>query len=258
MAIYSILMNHIQIVISAKRGEIMRKSMFILVFTLFCVFLTANLFAKIIAETTKGEVAFKTEQAGSKWMPLREKAELQDGVKISTGLNSSVVLNLNGNRVTVGPLSMMKIYQNQLVDGAQQTKIGMRRGQMVADVTRGEKVKTVFKVATPVATSSVRGTQKEIQTGPHGTTVKVLEGSVQVASKNGQSRVLSGRLAFNLPKGAVEPRPVLTSGASTIVDSGSTEKEQMAAESFSGDSASVPETLPIDNNMGNLDIIINK
>jgi len=200
---------------------------------LLIMFLTTNLFAKIILVSATGEVAYKDEKT-TKWMPLPPTpgTELQNGLKISTGLKSSVTLNLSGNKVTIGPLSVMKVYENQLVDGAQQTKIGMRRGQMTADVTRGEKVKTVFKVATPVATSSVRGTEKTITTGPSGTIVAVPKGSAKVDSKNGQARVISGRLAFNLPKGAIEPRPILTNSNVSLVNSGHTEKEQMAAEIF--------------------------
>jgi len=197
------------------------------------MFISTNVFAKIVLVSATGEVAYKDEKS-QKWMPLPPTpgTELQNGLKISTGLKSSVTLNLSGNKVTVGPLSVMKVYENQIVDGTQQTKIGMRRGQMTADVTRGEKVKTVFKVATPVATSAVRGTQKEIQTGPSGTQVKASEGSVRVDSRNGQARVISGRLAFNLPKGATEPRPVLTNSVVSLNDKGHTEKEQAAFEVF--------------------------
>jgi hypothetical protein len=235
----------------------MKKITFISILIICNVFISVNLFAKIIVESATGEVAFKTDEAG-KWQPLKAKAELQDGVKISTGLNSKATLNLNGSTVVIGPLSMMKVYENQLVNGTQQTKIGMKRGEMTADVTKGEKIKTVFKVATPVATSSVRGTQKEIKTGPSGTTVKVLEGSVKVDSKNGQSRVLSGRLAYNLPKGAVEPKAIHTNSVSTLTDYGNIEKEQTATESFGADSGvSVIESLPLDSmNMGNVHVII--
>jgi len=217
------------------RGDVMKKTIFISAFILSCIFITVDLFARITVVSTTGEVAFRDEQT-ARWMPLAPRAELREGVRISTGINSNVTLNVSGNTVVVGPLSMMKIYQNQVVDGAQQTRVGMRRGDLAADVTRGQQVRTIFEVSTPVATSSVRGTEKRITTGPSGTLVRVSEGTVRVDSRNGQARTLRGRLAFNLPKGAIEPRPILTSSTSSLANHGSTEKELQAAELFAGDS----------------------
>jgi len=224
----------------------MKKTIFISAFILSCVFITVDLFARITVVSTTGEVAFRDEQTG-RWMPLQQGVELREGVRISTGINSSATINLSGNRVVVGPLSMMRVYQNRLVDGAQQTNIGVRRGELAAEVTSGKQVRTVFRVATPVVTSSVRGTEKKITTGPSETLVRVSEGSARVDSKNGQVRILSGRLAFNQPKGAMEPRPIIANSTFSLANHGSTERELMAAESFAGDS---PQGTEIINTIG--------
>jgi len=209
----------------------MKKKVLILAITLCIILTTATLFARTTVVSVQGEVSFMDAKTTS-WQPLQAGAILQEGTKISTGVRASAVLNMSGNRVTVGSMSMMKIYQNQLVDGMQQTRIGMRRGEMTTDVTGGEGVRTVFRVATPAATSAVRGTTQKISTGPFGTSIVVPKGSVRVDTRNGQKRAISGRLKFDLPKGAMEPRPVLVSSTPSITPAGSTDAENASAELF--------------------------
>ena len=212
----------------------MKKIIFTAVLILIGTLATQTLFAKIVVVSTQGEVAYRDEKM-TQWMPLKEGTELYDGVKISTGVRATATINLSGNTVNIGSLTMMKVYKNQLVDGMQQTNIGMRRGTMVADVTKGDRVRTVFRVQTPVVTSSIRGTTLKVETSLPGTSVKVSDGSVRVNSRNGQARVLSGRLVYNLPTGATEPRPILANSVSVIAPAGSTEREQASAEIFSAD-----------------------
>ena len=233
----------------------MKKTVFITALIICSIFMTQNLFAKIVVVSTEGEAAYRDERAG-RWVPIQAGAELQEGVRISTGVKSSVTLNLSGNRVVMGPLSMMLVQENKLVSGTQQTTVNMRRGEMVTDVTGGDRVRTVFKVQTPVVTSSVRGTTQKITTGPSGTLIQATEGSVKVDSKNGQKRVLSGRLALNKPKGAMEPRTLLASSVPSVSGTGLVEKEQIVEEFFS-DSPRID--LPIDNmiNEGRVNVNIN-
>ena len=159
------------------------KKITIMAIILCSIFAAQTLFARITVVSTHGEAAYRDEKTG-KWVQLQAGVELKEGVRISTGLNANLVLNISGNRVTVGPLSMMMVQENQLISGTQATQINMRRGEMVADVTKGEKIRTVFKVSTPVVTSAVRGTTQKVETGPTGTTVQVTDGSVRVDSKN--------------------------------------------------------------------------
>ena len=212
----------------------MKKKFFITAIILCSILSTQTLFAKIVVVSTQGEVAYRDEKM-TQWMPLKAGTELQNGVRISTGVRATATINLSGNTVNIGSLTMMKVYENRLIDSVQETNIGMRRGSMVADVTKGERIRTVFRVSTPVVTSAVRGTTLKVDTGLSGTSVRVSDGSVRVNSRSGQSRVLSGRLVYNLPAGAMEPRPILTNSVSVIAPAGSTEREQASAEIFSAD-----------------------
>ena len=209
----------------------MKKLIFITAFIICGIFMTQNLFAGITVVSVEGEAAYRDERAG-RWVQLQAGATLQEGVRISTGVKSSLTLNVSGNRVVLGPLTMMVVQENQLISGTQSTQINMRRGEMVADVTQGEKIRSVFRVSTPVVTSAVRGTTKKITTGPSGTLMTATEGSVRVDSKNGQKRVLSGRLALNQPKGSMEPKTLLTSSVPSVSATGLVEREQIAEELF--------------------------
>ena len=219
------------------------KKITIIAIILCSIFAAQTLFARITVVSTQGEAAYRDERTGQ-WVPLKQGDEIKEGVRISTGLNANLVLNISGNKVTIGPLSMMQVQENKLVSGTQSTQLNMRRGEMVADVTKGDRVRTVFKVSTPVVTSSVRGITQKIETGPTGTTIQATEGSVRVDSKNGQKRVLSGRMALNKPRGSMQPRPLLTSSVPSVSATGLLEREQISEDLF--DETSRPD-LQIDN-----------
>jgi hypothetical protein len=142
-----------------------RHVLFLLTLSLL-LFGAIPLFAAISVVSVKGAAAYS---AGRNWVPLAAGMQPQEGVKISTGLKSTVVLKLSRSTVTVQPLSMMKIYEDKATARTSDTRIGLKRGGLRAEVTRGKEVKTVFRIATPVATSSVRATKKRFSpvfTGP--------------------------------------------------------------------------------------------
>jgi len=170
-----------------------RKTMILAVVVLF-LFAASTAFAKITVISVKGKAAFKT---GRTWQPLRRGMTLNQGTKVSTGVHSWVKLRMFRSTVTVKPLTMMKIYENSSRKNRIRTRIGLRRGSVRAHVTRGRRVKTVFKISTPVATSSVRGTIEEASHGPSGSSFAAPQGSFDVVSRNGQRGVVFGRLGFN-------------------------------------------------------------
>lgn len=169
-----------------------RKTMILAVLVLF-LFAASTAFAKITVVSVKGKAAFKT---GRTWKPLTRGMTLRQGAKISTGVRSWVKLKMFRSTVTVKPLTMMKIYENSSRKNRIRTRIGLRRGSVRAHVTRGRRVKTVFKISTPVATSSVRGTIEDATHGPSGSVFLAPEGSFNVVSHNGQRGVVFGRLRF--------------------------------------------------------------
>lgn len=169
------------------------KQKIITALTVVTITATAAL-ADVTVVNIKGKAQFK---AGNQWAFLAPGMRLAKGAKISTGANSDVVLNVNGDTIVIRQLSLIKIDENILNAKESNTTIGLKRGGINAKIARDRKVKTSFKVSTPVATSSVRGTQEEISFGPgFGMKILVIEGEIGAEGKNGSSNVVKGKLVY--------------------------------------------------------------
>jgi len=91
------------------------------------------------------------------------------------------------------------------------THIGLKRGGVNARVPRDSNVKTVFKVSTPVATSSVRGTEQNVGYGPgSGMSVEVVSGEIEAQNRLGKSNSIAGRQKFSQEKGKGKPGHILS------------------------------------------------
>jgi hypothetical protein len=159
------------------------------------LFFTAVLHAEISVIKVEGSAAYKE---GNKWIPLRTNQKLSEGVKISTGANSFAELKLNSQNHTIRikPFSMLQVFSKESKTDTN-THIGLKRGGIMAKVPREGKVKTIFKVSSPIATSSVRGTEENISYGPDtGMVIEVIKGVVEGSNTLGRSNVLTGRQKF--------------------------------------------------------------
>lgn len=109
--------------------------------------------AKVIS--VSGQVE---QQRGASWIAVKTGDVLQKGAVISTGFNSEATLNINGTVLKVGALTRMTI--EQLADNASkdETQVFIDSGKVQADVSHTENRRNSFKVRSPVATASVRGT----------------------------------------------------------------------------------------------------
>jgi hypothetical protein len=108
-----------------------------------------------------------------------------------------VELDMNGHKVTIKEQTMVKIFENSVKKDTSTTQIALKRGSIRVRVSRQEKIKTVFQVASPVATSSVRGSDDTISYGPEkGHLTISYKGSVEAESRNGSNKLLSGWLVF--------------------------------------------------------------
>jgi len=127
---------------------------------LFCL---SEGFAAISVVSVQGSAAFKDKD---QWKPLREKQTLAEGARISTGVRSSVVLSIDDATVTVKQMSMVRVNKNLTTQDESATNLGLKYGSVSARVSKIKKLRTVFNVSTPVATSSVRGTWEDVSYGP--------------------------------------------------------------------------------------------
>lgn len=151
-------------------------------------------FAEVTVTSVKGQAKYKT---GNQWLNLAQGIKLAEGTKISTGANSSVVLNINGDTVTIRQMSMIKIEENSISNVESNTRIGLKRGGLNARISKLKTLRTNFRISTPVATSSVRGTEEEVSYGPGmGMIVKVIDGEILALNRFGLSNRLRGKLEY--------------------------------------------------------------
>ena len=92
------------------------------------------------------------------WVAVAVGDKLEKGAVISTGFKSTVELLINGATVTIAPLTRATIQQLLNTDSASTTKIALASGKLSADVPPQQNKRVSFKVTSPVATLSVRGT----------------------------------------------------------------------------------------------------
>ncbi len=165
------------------------------IISLIIFLFSTSLYAEISVIKVEGNAAYRE---GKSWLPLKEKQKLPEGVKISTGANSYAELSLNSinHSVKIKPLTVIQVFSKETAENSD-THIGLKRGGITAKVPRNSKVKTIFKVSSPIATSSVRGTEEDIHYGPDkGMTVKVISGEIEGKNRHGKNNYISGRQKY--------------------------------------------------------------
>ncbi|MCX7679631.1 MAG: FecR family protein, partial [Spirochaetes bacterium] len=137
--------------------------------------------------------------------------------------------------------------------GESNTNIGLKYGAINAKVKKIATVRTQFKISTPIATSSVRGTEEEVSYGPQwGMIVKVLEGAVDLNNDTGISNTIKGNLVFQLKTDQPRPEFLLSERMdNTLVKlflDSMTEEEKKLLEQFGFDTGPSPEKIetPLD------------
>ena len=191
------------------------------------------LFADVTVKSLKGTVGVVI---GGKAQPVTVGMKLAEGVTVVTGANSELVLDINGNKLTLKSLTTVKINQAKLTAESSSAGVSLKGGSVESSVKQISGLRTSFEVTTPVATSSVRGTSYTVSYGPErGMEVAVNAGTVAVASPKGGTRPVPAGLAYSQSTTAAAPLPVtaaLQEGAVPSmgsVFSGATESAQPAA-----------------------------
>ncbi|MBR5867504.1 MAG: FecR domain-containing protein [Spirochaetaceae bacterium] len=128
----------------------------------FFIFLVSSF---CFADSGKAEVisfSGKVEyQTPTGWVPLKAGDKLDQGTVISTGFKSSAVLKIGGSTFTVAPLSRIEISKLVLDDNGHDTEMQLTAGKMKMDVKPVSGKSVSFKIKSPAATASIRGTSGE-------------------------------------------------------------------------------------------------
>ncbi|MBO7612715.1 MAG: FecR domain-containing protein [Treponema sp.] len=112
--------------------------------------------------STSGKVEI---QRGNSWVPLNKGDVVYGGAVISTGFKSSAELDIHGSKVQLGPLTRITIEKLVSTSTKNESSIYLDSGRVDAAVNKADGKRTGFRVSTPVATASVRGTYISMTAG---------------------------------------------------------------------------------------------
>lgn len=160
----------------------MKKIALVLLVAVCSICAASALDAQVKTVTGKVEV-----QKDGSWVPLKAGDMLAKGAVVSTGFKSSADLQINDATVTLGPLTRMTVQQLVEDNTIDETSLFMDSGSVTADINRVSGKRVNFKISSPVATASVRGTTLTMR----GNTVTCASGSVSVEPSASTEAVIS-------------------------------------------------------------------
>ena len=161
---------------------------------LFLVFSFLILFASFAAaevsvQSLDGTVRTKKKEAAV-WNRVAERYILTDGEEVQTGDRATVVLDFkDGSRVELGPKTSFTVESSgDSGDGFANMKVGW--GRMKAWVRKSMSRR--FRVRTPTAVCSVRGTEFQVQVerGSGATQIDLMTGLLGVGDNKGNETLL--------------------------------------------------------------------
>jgi hypothetical protein len=148
----------------------------------------ADLSAAIRECTGTVEVKFP----GGEWIPAQAGMVLDSQTMISTGFKSNAVLTLSQSTLMVRPLTRLSLEELTSLAENEQVGLNLRAGRVRVDVVPPRDGTIDFKIISPMATASVRGTQFEFD----AVNLTVLNGSVAYTGRDNATILApAGRIA---------------------------------------------------------------
>ena len=187
----------------------MKKCLGILI---LCIAVISSLSAAALTATIT-EVAGKVEckLPGTDWQAAKAGDILPAGSLISTGFKSTAILKTESATLTVKPVTRLALEDLVKSEGTTKTQMFLMTGRVKAEVTPREGEKVAFKVKSPTATASVRGTGFEFD----GQNLLVDHGAVQFESDIGiPQTVTSGEFSTVSQTGTVTAPIAVATGSS--------------------------------------------
>ena len=190
----------------------MKKSLGILI---LCIAAGISSLAAAALTATITEVAGKVEckLPGKDWVAAKTGTVLPAGSLISTGFKSTAILKTESATLTVKPVTRLSLEELVKSEGTTKTQMFLMAGRVKAEVTPKEGEKADFKVKSPTATASVRGTGFEFD----GQNLLVDHGAVQFESDTGigiSQTVTSGEFSTLSQTGTVTAPVAVATGDS--------------------------------------------
>lgn len=186
----------------------MKKIALVLLVAICSICAAAALDAEVKTVTGKVEV-----QKDGAWVAVKVGDILSKGAVVSTGFKSSAELKINDAVVTLGPLTRLTVQQLVEDSSTDETSLFMDSGSVKADINRTNDKRVNFKVSSPVATASVRGTTFTMR----GNTVSCENGAVSVEPSSSTEAVIN---ESNAPSTENVPVPGTSNAATRATDLG--------------------------------------
>ncbi|MEL3905481.1 MAG: FecR family protein [Treponema sp.] len=179
---------------------------------LACVFCTLSAVAMTATITEiAGKVEYKLSDK-DEWQPAKAGTVLSVGSMISTGFKSTAIITMETATLTVKPVTRLSIEELIKAEGAAKSQMFLMTGRVRAEVTPKEGETTDFKVKSPTATASVRGTGFEFD----GQNLTVEHGAVQFESGIGAAYLVSSGEFSTLDESGRTLSPIPASALGTL------------------------------------------
>ena len=190
----------------------MKKSLGILI---LCIAAGISSLAAAALTATITEVAGKVEckLPGKDWVAAKTGTVLPAGSLISTGFKSTAILKTESATLTVKPVTRLSLEELVKSEGTTKTQMFLMAGRVKAEVTPRKGEQAEFKVKSPTATASVRGTGFEFD----GQNLLVDHGAVQFEPDTGigvSQTVVSGEFSTLSQTGTVTAPVAVATGDS--------------------------------------------
>jgi hypothetical protein len=130
---------------------------------LIAVFVIVSAAFVTAQEAVFSEINGKVEYqlAGGEWQSAKLGDKVGKGAMVSTGFKSSAVLKVDAISISLKPITRLSLEELLKTQGGTQTQLFLLAGRVKADVPPQPGQTTDFRVNSPTATASVRGTSFE-------------------------------------------------------------------------------------------------
>ncbi len=125
---------------------------------------------------------------GGAWKPAAAGTKLNANSVVSTAFKSTAVVTLGNSTLTVKPLTRLTLEEIARREGSESVSLYLLAGRVKAEVKAPAGSKMQFKIKSPTATASVRGTSWDFD----GINTTVLNGQVFLEGSGGGPGILIG------------------------------------------------------------------
>jgi hypothetical protein len=131
---------------------------------------------RAVVREVSGTVEIKAP-GGTEWVPATAGQRIEKRTVISTGFRSTALIGVGSSVLTVRPLTRLSLEEILERAGNEQVGVYLQTGRIRADVKPPSGGTVDFRVRSPMAVASVRGTSFEFD----GDRLQVDEGTVHVS-----------------------------------------------------------------------------